>query len=97
MHGQVGLLSDPRAKRAATLQRYLAEFPLSCVHCFLLSIPSAVRPTLLRQMNMGSVTCAQRGDQAQHNLLGGTGKLSLTLLRLAGDRTQGLQVSIVMV
>ena len=29
------------------------------VHCFRVSIPPAARPTLLRRMDMGSLTCAQ--------------------------------------
>ena len=49
-----------------------------CVQCFrVVSIPSAVMPTLLRQMNIGSFTCAQNiwvrvaqtmGDSAQTSL-----------------------------
>ena len=60
--------------------------PPPCVQCFRVSIPPAVRPTLLRQMDMGSLTCAQiwvravhtKGGQAQTSLrkswLGGTQK-----------------------
>ena len=32
--------------------------PPPCVQCFRVSIPPAVRPTLLRQIEMGSLTCA---------------------------------------
>ena len=39
---------------------------ISCVQCFRVSVPQAVRPTLLRQMNMGSLTCAQMCVRAVH-------------------------------
>ena len=32
---------------------------IPCVQCFLVFIPPAVRPTLLRQMDKGSLMCAQ--------------------------------------
>ena len=63
------------------------------MQCFFGTLPPAVWPTLLRQMDMGSLTCAQiwvraahtKGGQAQASLhksrLGGTEELSLTLPR----------------
>ena len=82
--------------------------PTPFVLCFRVAIPLDVRPTLLRQMDMRSLTCAQvwmrtvhpKGGQAQTSLhkswLGGTQtKLCLTLqchVRQAGDRTQGLRI-----
>ena len=36
------------------------------MQCFRVAIPPAVRPTLLRQMGMGSSTCAQIGVRAVH-------------------------------
>ena len=56
----------PRRKRAAVVRRYPAS-PSSCpppppspvCSIFRVSISSAVRPTLLRQMDMGSFSCAQ--------------------------------------
>ena len=52
-------------KRAATVRRrypavLLLLLPLPvCMHCFRFPMPPAVRPTLLRQMDMGSLTCAR--------------------------------------
>ena len=46
----------PRRKRAAIARRYPSFFS-SCMRCFRVSIPPAARPTLLRQMDMGSLTC----------------------------------------
>ena len=79
MHGQFGLLS-PGGKRPRFLLLVVFFFlgGGGCVQCFrVVSIPSAVMPTLLRQMNMGSFTCAQNiwvrvaqtmGDSAQTSL-----------------------------
>ena len=81
----------PWRKRAAIVWRY--PFFSSCVQCFCVSIPLAVRPTLLQQMDIGSLTCAQtwvravhmKRGQAQTGLhkssLGQTDKLSLILPR----------------
>ena len=49
----------PMGKRVAIARRYPAFFFHSCVQCFRVSIPSAARPTLLRQMDIGSLTCEQ--------------------------------------
>ena len=80
-------------KPAAIARRYPPFFSFSCVQCLNVSIPPAVRPNLLRQMDLGSLTCAQswvravhtKGGQAQTSLhkswLGGTEKLSHTLPR----------------
>ena len=46
-----------RGKRAAIVGRYPAFF-FPDVQCFRVSIPSAVRPTLVWQMDIGSLTCA---------------------------------------
>ena len=72
MHGKFGML--PRGKRATTVRRHPA-CSFSRLQCFRVSIPPAVRPTLLRQMDMGSlarttfVACRTReygeGGQAQ--------------------------------
>ena len=62
----------------------------SCMQCFHIFIPPAVRPTLLRQMDMGSLTDAQIWVLAVHTKGGGAGvrhkswlwgteKLSVTL------------------
>ena len=48
----------PRGNRAAIVRRHLASFFLLCVKCFRVSIPPAGRLALLRQMDMGSLTCA---------------------------------------
>ena len=81
----------PLWKWAAIVRRHQASF--SCVQCFRVSIPPDARHTLLRQMDMGSLTCAQiwvravhtKGGQGQTSLhkswLGGTDKLFLTLPR----------------
>ena len=37
-----------------------------CMQYFCVTIPPAVRPTLLRQMDMGSLTCAQNWVLAVH-------------------------------
>ena len=59
----------PRGKRTATVRRYPASslcLSFFCVHCFRVFIPPAVMPTLLRQMDMGSLTCAQIWVRAVH-------------------------------
>ena len=50
----------PRGKPAATESRYTAllNYYSVCSIFFSVTIPPAVRPTLLRQMDMGSITCA---------------------------------------
>ena len=58
-----------RGKRTAIARRYLAFcccWFCSCVQRFCVSIPPAVRPTLLRQMDMGSLTCTQIWVRAVH-------------------------------
>ena len=74
MHGKFGLLSPGKVTSHSTaLPRCF--FP-HYVQCFRVSIPPAVRLTLLRQMDMGSLTCAQiwvlavhaKGGQAQTSL-----------------------------
>ena len=55
----------PWGNRAAIVWRYPALFfPVCSVFC--VSIPPAVRPTLLRQMDMRSLTCAQIWVHAVH-------------------------------
>ena len=72
MHGKIRLLSPGKASSHSIARRYPAYF--SCVQCFRVSKPPAMMPTLLRQMDMGSLTCAQiwvriilhtKGSQAQ--------------------------------
>ena len=54
------------------MRRYLAFPPFSpCMQCFSVSIPRAVRPTLLRQMVMGSLTCTYIWLRAVHTMGGG--------------------------
>ena len=48
----------------------------SCVRCFGVFIPPAVRPTLLRQIDMEYLTCAQIWVRAVHSK-GGGAQLSL--------------------
>ena len=45
----------PGGKRAAIIRCYPAFLPPPCVQCFCVSISLAVRPTLLRQMDTGSL------------------------------------------
>ena len=92
--------SCPRGKRAAIARRYPA-FSLRAM-CLRISMPSAVRPTILRQMDMGSLTRGQiwvwavhtKGDHAQTSLhknwLGGTEQLFLTLSRQGIEPTSDL-------
>ena len=54
----------PTKKGAAIIWHYPAFFFLSPVSSLI--IPSAVRPTLLRQMDIGSLTCAQIRVRAVH-------------------------------
>ena len=90
--GHSGCFSQ--GKPAAIVRRYPSFFFFFffCVQYFRVSIPPAVRPTLLRHMDMGPLTCAQiwvravhtKGDQAQTSLHKNgqkTEKLSLTLPR----------------
>ena len=101
---------SPGEKRAAIVTRYPAFryiFFIPCVRCFRVSIPPAVRPALLRQMDIGSLTCAQIWVRSVHTKgwLGrnkSTSAQELTrrgrkpVLHPAplGDRTQGLQVKV---
>ena len=68
--------SFPQGKRAAIVQHYQGFFaPHPRAQCFRVSVPQAVRPTLLQQMDVGSLSlmCAQiwvgtvhmKGGQAQ--------------------------------
>ena len=89
MHMKLGLLSPEKARSHTAIPSFCS----SCVQCFRVFIPPAVRPTLLRQMDMGSLTCAHirvravhtKRGQAQTSLLkswlGGTEKLLLTPIR----------------
>ena len=82
-----------RSHSTALPSFFVVVVVLPCVQCFRVSIPRFVRPTLLRQMNMASLTCAQiwvravhtKGSQAQTCLrkswLGGIGKQYLPLPR----------------
>ena len=63
-------------KRSSIEWRYPAFFSFCCVQCFHVFIPSAVRPALLRQMDMGSLTCAQIWVRAVH-MNGGQAQTSL--------------------
>ena len=62
----------PRGKRSAVARRYPASLALSppppslCVQCFRVFTPPAVRPSPLRQIDMGSLTCAQTWVRALH-------------------------------
>ena len=77
-------------------------FFLPCVQCFRVFIPPAVRPTLLRQMDIWYLTCAhifgacRTHDRAQIRLHkswpSGTENLFLTPRTPPGDRTQGLRI-----
>ena len=77
----------PQGKVSSHSTALPSFFFSSCVHCFCVSIPPAVKPTLLRQMDMGSLMCAQIWVHAVHtggsgtnqSALGGTEKLFLTL------------------
>ena len=93
----------PWGKQAPIARRYPAFVFLSCMQCFRVSIPLTVRPTLLRQMDMGSLTWAQIWVLAAHTKGGSsTNKSAQELTRrdrktahhLAppGDRTQGLRI-----
>ena len=68
----------PRRKRAVIVRCYLtfssSIFPR--VQSFPVSIPPATKPPLLRQMNMGSLTCAQIRVRALHTK-GGQAQTSL--------------------
>ena len=94
----------PQGKPAATESSnsaFINYQPSVCYFC--VSIPPAVRPFLLRQMDMVSLTCAHIWVRAVHtkwgeahtslhkSWLGGTEQLPATLTR-TGDRTQGLRI-----
>ena len=92
-----GLLS--LGKRAATVRRYPAFcFPVCSVYVRF-SIPPAVRPTHLRKMDVGSLTCAQFGCVLYTWRGSGTNKSAEELTRRdrktapPGDRSQGLRIS----
>ena len=73
MQGKFGLLSPGKPSSHSTT---LPSFFSSCEQRFRVSIPPAVMPTILRQMDLGYLTCAQmwmrtvhtKGGQAQTNL-----------------------------
>ena len=94
MHWKFGLLSPGKASSHSTaLPIFSCVFPFCCVQRFRVFIRPVMRPTLLWQMDMGSLTCARiwvravhtKAGQAQRSLhkswLWGTEKLSLTLPR----------------
>ena len=56
MHGKFWLLSREKASSHSTV---LPRCFFHCVQCFRVSIWPALRRTLLRLMDMGSLTCAQ--------------------------------------
>ena len=76
----------------------------SPVQCFRVSIPPTVKPTLLRQIDIESLTCAQIWVRAVHTIEcgSGTNKSTQELTRrdrntvpdpsTPGDRTQGLRI-----
>ena len=64
MHGKFGLLSPGESEQPLYGATQLF-FPPS-VQSFRVSIPPGVRPTLLRQMDMGSLTCVQMWVLAEH-------------------------------
>ena len=73
--------------------------PSVCI-AFCVTIPAAARPTLIRQMDMGSLTCAQMCVCHTHEGGSGTNMYAQELTRRdrktvphpapTGDRTQGL-------
>ena len=60
----------------------LVFFFVPAVQCFHVSIPLAVRPTLLRQMDMGSLTCL--GACPKHEGGSGTNKSAQELTQGVG-------------
>ena len=69
MHAKFGLLSQEKASsHSAVLPRF---FSFSCMQYFCVSIPPAVRPTVIRQMDMGSLTCAHMWVRAVYTRKGG--------------------------
>ena len=66
MHRKFELLPPGKAGSHSTALPSFFLLLFSCVQCFRVSIPPAVRPTLLRQMDMGSLTCAQICLRAVH-------------------------------
>ena len=93
MHGKLGLEFN---------RKTLGSIP--CVQCFRVSVPPAVRPTLLRQMDMGSLTCEQIWVRPVHTKREVRHKHVCTRVDSAGqnkarsepapsgDRTQGLPI-----
>ena len=81
MRGEFGLLSPGKASSHSTALPSLSTHPhpppppppLFCVHCFRASIPPAGMLTLLRQMDMGSLTHSQIWVRAVHTKGGGSG------------------------
>ena len=63
-HGKCKLLSLGKVSSHSVVQPDPRP-PSSCVQCFCVSIPSAVRLTIL-QLNMGSLTCARIWVHAIH-------------------------------
>ena len=65
MHGKIELLSPRKASSDSTALPSLGFIP-PCMQGFRVSIPPDVRPTLLRQMDMGSLTYTQIWVRAVH-------------------------------
>ena len=63
MHGTFGLISPRKASSHSTA---LPSFFFYCVQYFLVSTPPAVQPSLLRRMDVGSLTCAQMLVRVEH-------------------------------
>ena len=73
MHGKFGLLSTGKASSHSTaLPNFLLFFLFPCVQCSCVYIQPAVMPTLLRQIDIGSLMCAHMWGCAVHTK-GGSG------------------------
>ena len=83
-------------KLATTVRHFLCVWPWHCkrlygltifFQCFRVFIPLSVRLTLLQQMDMGSLTCAQIWVRAVHTRTGVRHKQTCTRVDSEGQRT----------
>ena len=76
MHREFGAVFPPwiKSEQAQYGAIYTLLFFFPCVQYFRVSVPPAVRPTLSRQMDIGSLTCAQIWARAVHTKGGGGGQ-----------------------
>ena len=76
MRGKFGLLSSGKASSSSkAIPSFFCSTSVQCLRVF---IPPAARPTLLRQMETGSLTCAQICVRVEHTKGRGEGSQAQT-------------------